>query len=219
MSDVAPPRRTRFRRLTLEEIRAVVGLPDQLAVEKIAPTIGETARRFIAHSPFMALATAGADGRADCSPRGDGPGFVKVLDERTIAIPDRTGNNLVDSFRNVLKNPGVGTLFFIPGLRETLRVNGQGYVTDDAELLARFHVGGRAAKLALVVDVEEVYLHCGKALIRSALWDPAQQSLAEAMTRGVGVFSLQQIERGRLDEHGSASAFDAWIEQAYARTL
>ncbi|MDW5597000.1 MSMEG_1061 family FMN-dependent PPOX-type flavoprotein [Conexibacter stalactiti] len=213
---MSEPRR-RFRRLDRAAIRAVIGEPHALIATKSAPTIGETARRFIAHAPFMTLATCDAHGRADCSPRGDGPGFVKVLDERTIALPDRTGNRLVQSFENLLENPAVGTLFFVPGLRETLRVNGTGYVTDDAQLLERFTADGRRAKLALVVDVSEVYLHCGKALIRSGLWDPRWQSLAEATTRGVGVFSLREIEKGAPT--GTSSAFDAWLEDVYLRQL
>lgn len=209
--------RVAFRRLGREEIRAVVGYPHEMIATKVAETIGETARRFIAHSPFMTLATCDAYGRADCSPRGDGPGFVKVLGERTLALPDRTGNRLVQSFENLLENPAVGTLFFVPGLRETLRVNGTGYVTDDPDLLRRFDSDGRRARLALVIDVTEVYLHCGKALIRSGLWDPRWQSLAEAMSRGVGVFSLREIEKGAPT--GTSAAFDAWLEDVYRRQL
>lgn len=206
-----------FRRLDLGAIREAIGHPHASTVEKVADRIGETARRFLAHSPFMSLATCDADGNADCSPRGDGPGFVKALDATTIAIPDRTGNNLADSFRNVLVNPAVGTLFFVPGVRETLRINGRGYVTDDAGLLRRFDSDGRRAKLALVVDVTEVYLHCGKALIRSGLWDPRWQSLAEATTRGIGVLSLRQIENGA--PYGTSREIDDLIESSYVKEL
>jgi len=209
--------RLAFRRLDREEIRAVVGHPHEMIATKATATIGETARRFVAHSPFLTLATCDAHGRADCSPRGDGPGFAKVLDERTLAIPDRTGNRLVQSFENLQENPAVGTLFFVPGLRETLRVNGAGYVTDDADLLRRFDSDGRRARLALVVEVAEVYLHCGKALIRSGLWDPRWQSLADAMCRGIGVFSLREIEKGAPT--GTSAAFDAWLEDVYRRQL
>lgn len=206
-----------FRRLDLAGVRELLGHPHPSTVEKVVGHIGETARRFLAHAPFMALATCDARGNADCSPRGDGPGFVKALDATTIAIPDRTGNNLADSFQNVLANPAVGTLFFVPGVRETLRVNGRGYVTDDAELLTRFTADGRTAKLALVVDVDEVYLHCGKSLIRSGLWDPRWQSLAEAMTRGIGVLSLRQIENGA--PYGTSREIDDLIEASYVKEL
>ncbi|MDW5596128.1 MSMEG_1061 family FMN-dependent PPOX-type flavoprotein [Conexibacter stalactiti] len=211
------PARPSFRRLDLGGIRDVLGFPHESTEAKVVPTIGETARRFIAHAPFMTLATCDAHGRADCSPRGDGPGFVKVLDERTIALPDRTGNRLVQSFENLLENPAVGTLFFVPGLRETLRVNGTGYVTDDAQLLERFTADGRRAKLALVVDVTEVYLHCGKALIRSGLWDPRWQTLAHDMSRGISVFSLNEIEKGA--PHGTSTEIEEWIEEAYVKEL
>jgi PPOX class probable FMN-dependent enzyme len=218
MSEPAADPATRFRRLDREAMRAVLGHPEPSTEAKVVPTIGETARRFVAHSPFACLATSDAHGRADCSPRGDGPGFAKVLDERTIALPDRTGNNLAQSFENLLENPAIGTLFFVPGLRETLRINGTGYITDDAGLLERFTVDGRRAKLALVVDVAEVYLHCGKALIRSGLWDPRWQTLAEATTRGLGIFSLMQVEQGA--PYGTTSQeIDAWIEEAYVKEL
>lgn len=207
----------RFRRLDLAAVRQILGEPDELAVEKIRTQIGVTARRFVAHSPFLCLSTCDREGRADCSPRGDGPGFVKVLDDRTIAIPDRTGNNLAQSLQNLLVNPAVGTLFFVPGMRETLRINGRGYVTDDAALLERFTIDGRRAKLAVVVDVEEVYLHCAKALIRSGLWDSRWHALAEATTLGLGIFSLMEIERGA--PLGASSELEAWLEDSYVKEL
>lgn len=205
-----------YRRLTLAQVRESLGEPEPPVVHKIAPQLGLTARRFIAHAPFLCLATASASG-ADCSPRGDGPGFVKVLDETTLAVPDRSGNALADSFRNVLVNPMVGLLFLVPGLRETLRVNGTGYVTDDQDLLGRFDAGGRSVKLALVVDVNEVYFHCGKALIRSRLWDPATQSLAGPATFGANVFALQRIEAGAVQE--SSAEFSDRLERSYRAQL
>ena len=115
-------------------------------------------RRFIAHSPFLAMATSDATGLPDCSPRGDYPGFVKVLDERTLAIPDRPGNKIADSFRNLAENDGIGLMFVIPGVREVLRVNGRAYPTDEPDVLARMRTEGKDAELALVVDVAEVVL-------------------------------------------------------------
>jgi PPOX class probable FMN-dependent enzyme len=207
---------SRYRQLTVEQIREVLGPPGPAVEAKISSQIGLTARRFIAHSPFVCLAT-GSDSGADCSPRGDGPGFVKVLDDVTLAIPDRIGNALADSFSNICHAPAVGLLFLVPGLRETLRVNGKGYITDDAELLERFYVDGRRAKLALIVNVEEAYFHCGKALIRSRLWDPEMQSLALAMTCGVNVFSLQRIETNSVNE--PSSELSAGLEQSYVREI
>ncbi|WP_020674050.1 MSMEG_1061 family FMN-dependent PPOX-type flavoprotein [Amycolatopsis nigrescens] len=169
---------TRHRRVSPDEVRARLGEPEGMAKAKILDRIDEHFHRFIAHSPFLALATADAAGRADCSPRGDYPGFVKVLDEHTLAIPDRPGNKIADSFRNLAENDGIGLLFFIPGLRETLRVNGRAYPTDEPDVLARMRTEAREPELALVVEVAEAYFHCGRALIRSRLWDPASQSLA-----------------------------------------
>ncbi len=162
----------------MDEVRARLGDPEAMVEAKIGDHIDRHARRFIAHSPFLTLATADAAGRADCSPRGDYPGFVKVLDERTLALPDRPGNKIADSFRNIAANDGVGLLFFVPGMRETLRVNGSAYVTDDPDVLARMRTEAKAPMLAIVVEVAEVYFHCGRALIRSRLWDPASQALA-----------------------------------------
>lgn len=203
---------TSYRRLGVAQIGAILGDPEPAVVAKVSACIGATAHRFIAHSPFVCLATASNAG-ADCSPRGDAPGFVRVIDNTTLALPDRTGNALADSFRNVLLNPAVGMLFLIPGLRETLRVNGTGYVTDDPELLQRFDNDGRPIKLALVISVEQVYFHCGKALIRSRLWDPATKSLPASATLGVNVFALQRIEHGVAEQ--SSAAFAETLEESY----
>jgi len=174
--------RSRYRQVSLPEIRRLVGgEPDAMARAKILGHIDEHFHRFIAHSPFAALATADAAGRADCSPRGDYPGFVKVLDEHTLAIPDRPGNKLADSFTNLAENDGVGLLFLIPGMRETLRVNGRAYVTDEPDVLVRMRTEAKQPSLAIVVEVVEAYFHCGRALIRSRLWDPVSQALADEM--------------------------------------
>lgn len=176
----------------MDEVRARLGAPDEMIEAKIGDRIDRHARRFIAHSPFLTLATADANGRADCSPRGDYPGFVKVLDERTLALPDRPGNKIADSFRNIAENDGVGLLFFVPGMRETLRVNGSAYVTDDPDVLARMRTEAKSPILAIVVDVAEVYFHCGRALIRSRLWDPASQALAAELP-SVGEIAAEQM--------------------------
>ena len=176
----------------MDEVRSRLGAPDEMIEAKIGDRIDRHARRFIAHSPFLTLATADANGRADCSPRGDYPGFVKVLDERTLALPDRPGNKIADSFRNIAENDGVGLLFFVPGMRETLRVNGSAYVTDDPDVLARMRTEAKSPILAIVVDVAEVYFHCGRALIRSRLWDPASQALAAELP-SVGEIAAEQM--------------------------
>lgn len=157
------------------QLRSLVGEVHPLAERKVLDRLDRFCRDFIALSPFLVLATADADGRADASPRGDGPGFVQVLDDRTLLIPDRRGNNRVDSYGNVLSAPGVGLIFFVPGINETLRVNGRARMTTDAKLLEPLAMQEKAPKLGLIVAVEEAYFHCGKALIRSKLWAPEAQ--------------------------------------------
>jgi PPOX class probable FMN-dependent enzyme len=160
---------------TETELRARFATPGRLAVQKQLDHLDANCRRFIALSPFLCLATSRPDGLADNSPRGDAPGFVQVPDERTLVIPDRPGNNRLDSQSNIIHNPSVGLLFFIPGVTETLRVNGRATIVADPDLLARFAVHGRAPKVAIVVAVVEAFLHCSKALIRSRLWQADAQ--------------------------------------------
>ncbi|WP_410640857.1 MSMEG_1061 family FMN-dependent PPOX-type flavoprotein [Amycolatopsis sp. lyj-346] len=190
-----------LRRVSAAEVRARLGEPEEMIKAKIGDRIDAHARRFIAHSPFLTLATADAAGRADCSPRGDYPGFVKVLDERTLALPDRPGNKIADSFRNIAENDGAGLLFFVPGMRETLRVNGSAYVTDEPDVLARMRTEAKAPALAIVVDVAEVYFHCGRALVRSRLWDPASQALAaELPSAGEIAAEKMNLDPALLDQ-------------------
>jgi uncharacterized protein len=157
-----------------EELRGLYGSPSERAVRKQMTRLDGHCRTFIAHSPFLVMGTAGANGSLDVSPKGDAPGFVTVLDDRTLLIPDRPGNNRLDGLRNLLDNPHVGLIFFVPGVQETLRINGRARITTDAALLAPLAVQGRAPRSGLLVEAEEVYLHCAKALIRSQLWDPAR---------------------------------------------
>ena len=148
---------------TVEALRQSYGEPSERAVKKSLDRLDRHCRRFIELSPFLILASAGADGRVDCSPRGDPAGFVAVLDERTVLLPDRLGNNRTDSLRNVLENPHVGMLFMIPGVDETLRLNGRAVLTTDPALLEPLSVRDRAPRSGLVVEVEEVFLQCTKA--------------------------------------------------------
>ncbi len=158
--------------LTETELRARFATPSRLATLKQLDHLDANCRRFIALSPFLCLASARPGGLADNSPRGDAPGFVQVQDERTLLIPDRPGNNRLDSMANIVANPNVGLLFFIPGVSETLRVNGRARIVTDPKILAPFEVRGRAPKAAILVEVVEAFLHCSKALIRSRLWEP-----------------------------------------------
>ena len=156
-------------------LRAQFGAVGPLAAGKVLDHLDDYARRFIALAPFLVLASADAAGQADASPRGDAPGFVAVPDTRTLVIPDRRGNNRIDSFRNVIENPGVGVIFFVPGIDETLRVNGTAAVTQDHALLEPLAAQGTVPTIGLIVRVREAFFHCGKALMRSKLWDASTQ--------------------------------------------
>jgi hypothetical protein len=156
---------------TLEQLRQVIALPNDLAVRKQIDVIDEHCRAFIQRSPFLFLATSNARGDCDVSPKGDAPGFVQVLDETTIAIPDRPGNNRLDSLTNIIQNPHAGVLFIIPGADWTLRVNGRATIVRDQDILERSAVAGKQPALAIVIDVEEAFLHCPKCILRSNLWD------------------------------------------------
>jgi len=159
---------------TIEDLRALVGVPGDGAVRKDIGRIDTHAAGFIARAPYMMLATSGADGRCDVSPRGDGPGFVRVLDEQTLLIPERPGNRRVDSLANIIENPHVGLFFLVPGWQDTLRVNGRAQVIRDAGLLEGFAVNGKTPLLAIAVHVEECYLHCAKSIRRSRIWEHGQ---------------------------------------------
>ena len=152
-------------------LRALYGQPGERAVAKEQARLDEHTRAFIAHSPFLVLGTAGADGRCDVSPKGDAPGFVHVLDDHRLAIPDRLGNNRLDGLRNVVENPHVGLIFFIPGREDTLRVNGRATISREAALLERLAVNGKPPQTVLVVEVEQAFMHCTRAFKRAGLWD------------------------------------------------
>jgi PPOX class probable FMN-dependent enzyme len=152
-------------------LRAVLGSPAPRAVNKEIARLDEHCRLIISRSPFVLISSCDAQGRLDVSPKGDPPGFVHVLDEQTLAIPDRPGNRRADTFGNVLQNPRVGLLFIIPGRQETLRVNGRALIVRDRPLREKMAVNGKPPELALVVTVEQAFVHCGKCVIRSRLWD------------------------------------------------
>lgn len=153
------------------ELRALGGEPTERAVLKEHAALDEHCRAFIARSPFVLIATSGAKGRCDVSPKGDAPGFVHVLDATHLAIPDRPGNRRFDGMTNLLENPHVGLIFLVPGREDTLRVNGRAWIVRDADLLERMAVQGKRPQLAIGVDVEEAFMHCAKAFKRSGLWE------------------------------------------------
>ena len=158
---------------TLDTLRAHIGTVSDMADRKELPALDHHCRHFISLCPFLVLASADGQGQVDASPRGDPPGFVQVLDDRTLLIPDRPGNNRVDSFRNILASPAVGLIFFVPGIDETLRASGTARLVDDG--LEGAAVQGRVPRTGLMVEIRTVMFHCAKALRRSRLWDPAAQ--------------------------------------------
>jgi PPOX class probable FMN-dependent enzyme len=156
---------------THEALRDLIGEVKPRTKQKIIGHLDEHARNLIAHSPFVLLATSAPDGSCDVSPRGDPAGSVLVLDDRTLVLADRPGNKLADSFRNIIDNPHAGLLFLVPGMNETLRVNGRAKLLSDAPFFDSLVVQGKRPKLAVVIEVEELYMHCAKAFLRSSLWD------------------------------------------------
>ncbi|MWV48945.1 pyridoxamine 5'-phosphate oxidase family protein [Rathayibacter sp. VKM Ac-2803] len=197
-----------MRRLTAADVRASLGDPEPPTSAKILDRLDRSSRVFLAHSPFLCLATSDSAGNCDCSPRGDHPGFVRALDDRTLAIPDRLGNRLADSFSNILDNGHVGLVCFVPGMSETLRINGTAYVTDDLPLRRMLEQDHVVPELATVVEIDQVYLHCGRALLRSRLWDPEMQDLADevpsagtmwAEASGYGAEVAREIDAASVD--------------------
>ena len=156
---------------TIEQLEAIYGEPGEASTAKVADRVTPSYRVLIDKSPFAALATCGPEG-LDCSPRGDLSGFVRVHDEKTLMMPDRRGNNRVDSLRNIVRDPRVALLFLIPGAGSTLRVNGRAQVSDDAELLASFRMDGKLPRTVIVMTVDEIYFQCARAIVRSDLWNP-----------------------------------------------
>ena len=157
---------------TEEELRSIIGFPSELVRNKVISYLDDNCREFISKSPFLVISTSDEYGFCDVSPRGDKPGFVQVLSEKQLIIPERPGNKRIDSMRNILSNPRIALLFLIPGLGETLRVNGKATLIKEDELLEKKAVNGKKPLLAIGVDVEECYIHCAKAFKRSELWEP-----------------------------------------------
>ena len=193
----------------LAALRRVIGEPIPGLGLKNQSTISDEAREYIEHSPFLVLATSDAEGRLDASPKGDGPGFCLIEDERTLVIPDRPGNKLVYGLQNILTNPRVGVIFLLPGTPETVRVNGTATLTADPDLAAR----GKPAVLAIRIQVEECFHHCAKAFLRSQLWKP--ESWQERLKISFGKMAAKRAKLG----DDVAAKFDAAIEDDYRTNL
>jgi PPOX class probable FMN-dependent enzyme len=207
---------TDVRAITSEaELRAVIGQPTELVEAKLADRLNELTRQFVERSPFVCVATASADGGMDVSPRGDAPGFVRVLDDHTLLLPERPGNRLADTLVNLLLDPRIALLFLIPGVGDTFRVNGTAVITDDRDLLASSAVEGKVPRLGILIAVAEAYTQCAKALLRSDLWNPAHHiKRSELPSHGAILKSLSlpdldvaEHERARAARYARREAF------------
>jgi len=190
---------------SLDQLRALYGEPTDVSIAKEIDHVSDHYRAFIEAAPFFALATVGPEG-LDCSPRGDAPGFVRIADPKTLLVPDRRGNNRIDSLRNIMRDPRVALLFLIPGIGETIRVIGHATLSIDPDLLASFAVNGKAPNCVIVVAVEHVFYQCTKAIVRSQLWDPARH--VDRKTLPTAGTILAGVTAGRLGgaEHDKGHA-------------
>jgi PPOX class probable FMN-dependent enzyme len=193
------------------ELRAILGTPSDVVLSKISDHLNELTRQFIERSPFVCVATKLPAGGIDVSPRGDPPGFVRVLDDRTLLLPDRPGNRIADTLRNLIGEPSIGLLFLIPGVGDSFRVNGRGTITDDRELLAPSEMEGSAPRLGIIVSVDEAYTQCSKALIRSDLWNPERHLERSDLP------SSGEILRSLNDPTFDAGEYDRARAERYAR--
>lgn len=195
-----------------EQLREIVGHPVDAVIKKVRPRLTAVQRDWLARSPLGFVATTDAAGRVDVSPKGDPPGFVHVIDDSKIAIPERPGNKRVDGFLNVLQNPHVGTLFLIPGRGDTLRINGTGRVLADADYFDTMSIAGRRPILALEISIDEVFSHCAKAFLRSDAWEPDTWDPAAAP-------SVAQLAKAFLPELDEAEIGARYSEDAIRKDL
>ena len=202
---------------TVSQLQALFPPTHAVAIAKSLNRLDKHAREFIARSPFLCIGTQSPDGLADVSPRGDPCGFVKALDDETLLIPDRPGNNRLDTQSNILTNPAVGLLFMVPGFDDTLRINGTAQVTRDPGLLALLAVNDRLPVTAMVVTISEVYLHCAKAFRRSKLWDPDARQDRSEMPSLLRIISDQT--KGAPASFEEQVRIDAGLEESYRTTM
>jgi len=194
-------------------LKDIIGEPKPAIANKEMQALDRHLRHFIALCPFLCISTADADGNQDISPRGDPPGFVRVLDDRTVLIPDRKGNRRVDTMRNILENPNVGLMLMLPGVEEIVRINGKAHITEDPTLLADCAVAGSVPALGIVVKIDDVFFHCAKAVIRSKLWQPETPiKRSEFPTYG-------EIVRDQRDPGADVNAINADLQNDYKTRL
>ena len=202
---------------TIEQLETLYGQPAIGSILKEIPVINAAYRALIEVSPFCILATCGPEG-LDASPRGDAPGFVRVVDEKTLLLPDRRGNQRIDSLRNIVRDPRVALLFLIPGVGETLRVNGRGALTTDPATLASFAVDGKSPKTVLRLTVDTVYFQCARALARSKLWDPSQH-VDRTSLPSTGTLTVAARDTKRDTTEFDAAAYDALLAERQKATM
>ncbi|MFY0680241.1 MAG: pyridoxamine 5'-phosphate oxidase family protein [Thalassovita sp.] len=200
-----------------EALRALFPPTHDLAIKKSLKALDSHAEEFIRRAPFICLGTQGVDGKADVSPRGDPAGFVKILDRQTLVIPDRPGNNRLDSLSNIIANPSVGVLFIVPGFDDTLRVNGRAELTTDPQILDQLKVKDRLPKVAIVIHIDTVFLHCAKAFRRSKLWDPESFQTRSEMPSLVKIILDQTT--GAPDDSEEMKKLDEALEHSYKTKL
>ena len=193
---------------TIEQLEAIYGQTNDASTVKVADRVTPSYRVMVEKSPFAALATVGPEG-LDCSPRGDLSGFVRIHDENTLMMPDRRGNNRIDSLRNIVRDPRVALLFLIPGCGNTLRVNGRAHLAVDAELLASFAVDGKAPRTVIVMTVDEIYFQCARAIVRSDLWNPDRRIDPKSLPTPGQI--LAEMSSGRV---GGEEYDRAWPDRA-----
>ena len=198
---------------TESELRALIGEPAPLTCAKISDRLNAMTRLFIERSPFICIATSDLSGNCDLSPRGDPAGFVRILDERTLLIPERPGNRIADSLRNMLANPHIGVLLFVPGVTDTFRVNGRATLITDESLLAPSAVEGKVPTLGILVDIDEAYTQCSKAFLRSRLWDSTLHVDPSTMPTG------GQVHRAIQGAQFDADQYDKERSERYSRRV
>lgn len=196
---------------TEDQLRTLIGQPTELVASKVSNKLNRLTRQFVEKSPLVCLGTAASDGTCDVSPRGDFAGFVRILDDATLLIPERPGNRIADSLRNILSNPHVGLLFIIPGVGDTFRVNGRAMLTTDPALLAPSVVDGRLPTLGILVDIDEAYTQCSKAFIRSDFFDPNRFIERSSLPSSGAI--LKELRGGDFD----AERYDRERAERYAR--
>jgi len=198
-----------------EQLRSIYKTPepDSNPIRKELARLDAHCQAFIARSPFVLIGSSDGKGNADVTPKGDKPGFAAILDDNTIAIPDRPGNNRLDTLENIVVNPAVGLLFLIPGMNETLRVNGEAKITVDPVLRERLAVEGRAPVSVVLITVKSAYMHCAKAFMRSQLWQP------ESWPDRTSMPTLGEILRDQLSLSDTPEQTDRWLDDAYAKSM